>query len=548
MGTNAKYKAYDGSSWVEYHFTTNAGQVSTTTGRKFLTTSVTVNSNTAGTSGAKVTVGSGDSANIEIDGGHITGQASAVSGYSLNYISASDSVGVALGKLDKATKDAYDNVPSGILTTSNYATTLDSVYQSKDADLTAIAGLSGTSGFLKKTASDTWALDTGIISSISGLSTSSTGLVKLTNGTASIDTTSYVPPTRTVNGNALSSDITLYGTDIAVSSSNSSTVADTITTLQSSVSGMTVSYAISKAVTGTNIYNSSFDTSNASFTIEVTTSQNTMAKLQTLGGTDILLKDLKVGDSIFVEQSNVPDRWLGSITHSGSGSPYVYTFYTLETKGTVSSVALRNGSTSQGTLTISGSPITSSGTIDVTLASAYGDTINPYGSKTANYVLASPNGSAGTPSFRALVKADLPSLTLDDVSDGTTRSLANYVPYTGATTTVNLGNEIIRSRQYLFNNSTNNNLINGMGIYAYGDSFHTGEYQLYLDVNYTLVIGDDDNDRCAFLRLDNITTPRNFLFPNNSGTLALTSDIPVIQVGTSFSGTPASGNIWIDTN
>lgn len=122
MATNAKYKLYDGSNWVEYHFTTNAGQVSTTynsetgAGRKFVTPSITINSNTAGTNGAKVTVGSGDAANIEIDGAHITGQAAAVSGYSLEYISDSDSVAVALGKLDKAAKDAADAVPSYVVT------------------------------------------------------------------------------------------------------------------------------------------------------------------------------------------------------------------------------------------------------------------------------------------------------------------------------------------------------------------------------------------------------------------------------------------------
>ena len=37
---------------------------------------------------------------------------------------------------------------------------LSATYQPKDADLTAIAGLSGTSGFLKKTAANTWSLDT----------------------------------------------------------------------------------------------------------------------------------------------------------------------------------------------------------------------------------------------------------------------------------------------------------------------------------------------------------------------------------------------------
>ena len=54
----------------------------------------------------------------------------------------------------------------------------------------------------------------------------------------------------------------------------------------------------------------------------------------------------------------------------------------------------------------------------ISLADGYGDTKNPYGSKTAKYVLAAPNGSAGAPSFRALVASDIPSLSYLPSSGG----------------------------------------------------------------------------------------------------------------------------------
>jgi hypothetical protein len=68
----------------------------------------------------------------------------------------------------------------------------------------------------------------------------------------------------------------------------------------------------------------------------------------------------------------------------------------------------------QGTVTAvtATAPVVSSGGIapDISLAAGYGDTQNPYAAKTANYVLASPNGSSGVPTFRALVAADIPAL------------------------------------------------------------------------------------------------------------------------------------------
>lgn len=57
-------------------------------------------------------------------------------------------------------------------------------------------------------------------------------------------------------------------------------------------------------------------------------------------------------------------------------------------------------------------------TLTLSLASGYGDTQNPYASKTANTVLAAPNGSAGVPSFRALVAQDIPTLDASKITSG----------------------------------------------------------------------------------------------------------------------------------
>lgn len=65
----------------------------------------------------------------------------------------------------------------------------------------------------------------------------------------------------------------------------------------------------------------------------------------------------------------------------------------------------------------------------LSLASGYGDTQNPYASKTANTFLAAPNGSAGVPAFRAIVAADVP--TLNQNTTGTASGVVRTV--TGTT-------------------------------------------------------------------------------------------------------------------
>lgn len=85
---------------------------------------------------------------------------------------------------------------------------------------------------------------------------------------------------------------------------------------------------------------------------------------------------------------------------------------TVATTAFVKSLGLGSGSVTSVALslpnifTVTGSPVTTSGTLTATLAS-----------QTANQVFIAPNGSNGSPTFRALVAADIPTLTAAKISD-----------------------------------------------------------------------------------------------------------------------------------
>lgn len=92
---------------------------------------------------------------------------------------------------------------------------------------------------------------------------------------------------------------------------------------------------------------------------------------------------------------------------------------------------------SQGTVVAvtATAPVASSGGIapDISLNAAYGDTLNPYAAKTANFVLSGPtSGAAAAPTFRALVAADIPVLPYVTSVSGT----AGRITSTGGTTPV----------------------------------------------------------------------------------------------------------------
>jgi len=79
--------------------------------------------------------------------------------------------------------------------------------------------------------------------------------------------------------------------------------------------------------------------------------------------------------------------------------------------GTVTSVAL----TAPSELLVTGSPITTSGTIDL-----------DWQSQTQNYIFAAPLGANGTPSFRAMGDADLPDTAVTAASYGSSTAVPTF--------------------------------------------------------------------------------------------------------------------------
>jgi hypothetical protein len=106
------------------------------------------------------------------------------------------------------------------------------------------------------------------------------------------------------------------------------------------------------------------------------------------------------------------------------------------------------------------SPVVSSGglTPAISLAAAYGDTLNPYAAKTANYVLAGPTtGAAAVPTFRALVSGDIPSLSYVTSVTGT----APVVSSGGLTPAISMAAANTTTNGYL--TSTDWNTFNNKG-------------------------------------------------------------------------------------
>jgi hypothetical protein len=213
-------------------------------------------------------------------------------------------------------------------------------------------------------------------------------------------------------------------------------------------------------------------------------SVGTVTSVAATAGTGITVTGSPITSSGTLTITNsAPDQTVALTGGTGITTSGTYPNFTITNSAPDQTVALTQGGTTtitgtypnftissadqfQGTVTsVTGtSPVASSGgaTPAISLSSGYGDTLNPYASKTANYVLAAPNGSAGVPTFRAVVAADIP--TLNQNTTGTASNVTGTVAIanggTGQTTANTAFNALAPSQtsnsgKYLTTDGTN---------------------------------------------------------------------------------------------
>ena len=173
---------------------------------------------------------------------------------------------------------------------------------------------------------------------------------------------------------------------------------------------------------GTNFVSSAIQVSDVP-----TLNQNTTGSAATLttSRTIAISGDLSYTSPAFNGSANVIGTGTLATVNSNVGS-FTNASVTVNGKGLVTAVS---SGTAPVTTVTGTSPVVSSGgtTPAISLATGYGDTQNPYGSKTQNTFLAAPNGSSGAPTFRAIVSTDVP--TLNQNTTGQAGSVANAITF-----------------------------------------------------------------------------------------------------------------------
>ncbi len=276
--------------------------------------------------------------------------------------------------------------------------------QAGSANLTSLSGLTfASTSFVKMTAAGTFALDTTVYAATNQTMFIGTTAVAINRTTAALSLTGV-----SIDGNAgtvtnglyLTSDQTITGQKTFPSAiANRPIVPGGIISLATGDSDADI-WGISEQ------YYPSNPTAADAWGIRWNALNN---ELQFVGGgSNRAIIDLDQGNitgAAFIVSGGTASQFLkangtvDSSTYYLASNPSGYTTNT----GTVTSVAL----SLPAIFSVSGSPITTSGTLTATLAS-----------QTANQFFAAPNGSAGVPTFRTILSTDIPTLDASKIGAG----------------------------------------------------------------------------------------------------------------------------------
>jgi hypothetical protein len=314
----------------------------------------------------------------------------------------------------------------------------------------ATPGTTGSASLIPVVTIDTYGRVTSITTAANpqGTVTSVTGTAPVVSSGGATPAISMAAATASVNGYLTSTDWTTFNSK---GSGSVTSVAATVPTFLS-VTGSPITtsgtLAISYSGTALPIANGGSGEITAQLAMNAFAGAVTSGSYLRGNGTNVVMATIQAADVPTLNQNTtgtasnvtgtvaVANGGTGLTTTPANGALDIgngtgFTRATL-TAGTGISVTNASGSitiaaTNSGTVTsVTGtSPVVSSGgaTPAISLAASYGDTQNPYASKTANYVLAAPNGTAGVPTFRAVVAADIP--TLNQNTTGSAGSVAN---------------------------------------------------------------------------------------------------------------------------
>ena len=181
------------------------------------------------------------------------------------------------------------------------------------------------------------------------------------------------------------------------------------------------------------------------------------------------------------------------------------------------------------------SPVVATGTSTpvISLASGYGDTQNPYASKTANHILAAPNGAAGVPTFRAIVASDVP--TLNQSTTGNAATVTTNANLTGPVTST--GNATAIANGAISNAMLANGAVANLSGTNTGDTATNSQYSgLVSNATHT---GDATGNVALTVKGINGTLLSNLntgILKNTTGTgvpsIAVAADFPILNQNT----------------